>query len=149
MIFEERIRQNYHSLSKIRKRHNMLFISILICVIGSVFYWLFFDVSNTSPFLLTFSTILFSTAFITLIVLILLQMYSSKLAHSHKFEKQVKKDLEVYNMSFNTRTECITFSRRVPKRWQEIFFLYRDEYRRRKLAALTLGSSKRTIPRRT
>ncbi len=143
VIFEERIRQNYHSLSKIRKQHNMLFISILVCVIGFVIYWLFFDVSNTSPFIFTFSTILFSTAFITLMVLILLQAYSSKLSHAHKFERQVKKDLEVYNMTFNPKTDCLVFSRRVPKRWQDLFFIYRDEYFRRKIAAMSLSHPKR------
>jgi hypothetical protein len=148
VIFEERIRQNYHSLSKIRKRHNMLFISILVCVIGFVLYWLFFDISNTSPFIFTFSTILFSTAFITLLVLILLQMYSSKLAHAHKFERQIKKDLEIYNMSFNPRTDCIAFSRRVPKRWQDLFFLYREEYFRRKMAALSMSIPKRSTNRK-
>ena len=54
-----------------------------------------------------------------------------------RFEKQIKKDLEMYNMNFNaTKNETLGFSKRIPKKWQEIFFLYRDEYRRRKLAQL-------------
>ena len=139
VIFEDRLKQNYASLTRIRQRHRA-FMLVLGCF--TVIYLIFCGLSPSTSQLLPppvehFVSVLFLLALLGLAGLIYLWYFNDKIQHANKFERQIKKDLELYNMTFTgSRPDPLGYARRIPKRWQDIFFLYRDEYRRRRIMAL-------------
>ncbi|KAL1918174.1 uncharacterized protein VTP21DRAFT_3440 [Calcarisporiella thermophila] len=136
VIFEERLKSNMRRLKKTRKQYE----AFLGCLVLTIVYftWMVFIDPSCNSFLHLLNKSALFCALGSMALFFTLGFYREKISYANKFVPQCNRSLRVFNMLFTVRDDRaeISFTRRVPRRFQEGFEKYRASYRARRRARM-------------
>ncbi|CAG8610602.1 2374_t:CDS:10 [Ambispora leptoticha] len=127
LVFEERLKQNFHKLSKQQQKYEAI-LGFNCCLILLCSYLVFFNkFENEKLYFMCKLCLLATISYIA--VFFLSGQYTEKISVGQKYVPQCNRALRAFNVHFNRDNKGeLTFYRKVPKKFQEGFEKYRKLY---------------------
>ncbi|CAG8497089.1 7111_t:CDS:2, partial [Ambispora gerdemannii] len=120
LVFEERLKQNFHKLSKRQQKYEAI-LGFNCCVIMLCGYFVCFSKLENEPLYFLCKTF-FLASIVYTSVFFLSGQYTEKISVGQKYVPQCNRALRAFNIHFNRDNKGeLTFYRKVPKKFQEGF----------------------------